>query len=117
MGDKTSLDAQAHKTFLTFTLDLYGRSWRNVVALVGENCDTNKRTARLANVLFLGCVSYGFNRTVMEEVVKESQVLFDKVHKLMFQRRNLIKASKLRQITHFKPAVSYPRDGVLLQNS
>ena len=46
MGDEKSLDAEEHVNFLEYVLKVYDKSLHKVVALVGDNCSTNKRIAK-----------------------------------------------------------------------
>lgn len=107
MGDETSLTAEEHKAFLTFILGIYNRSWHNVVALVGDNCNTNKCISRLTNTPLVGCASHRFNLAVMD-IIREHDSIISKVHALMVQLRTLTTAAKLRLLTHYKAKVSCP---------
>ena len=54
MGDGDTLSAQEHHAFVTYVLGIYGKSWENVVCLVGDNCNTNKALAPAAFRLLVG---------------------------------------------------------------
>ncbi len=41
MNDECSLSADEHIKYFEFLLDMYGKGWDNVVALIGDNCATN----------------------------------------------------------------------------
>eukprot|EP00171_Calliarthron_tuberculosum_P020075 IDg20075t1 len=38
MIDESRLDAEEHVQFMQFTLELFKKSWSNVVCLIGDNC-------------------------------------------------------------------------------
>jgi hypothetical protein len=61
MEEEESLNANAHVKFLEYVLQLYGKSWNNVAALIGDNCTTNLSFAGKANTYFIGCASHRFN--------------------------------------------------------
>lgn len=41
MEDETSLDARDHVSFISFTLNLYKRSWNSVVCIIEDSWDVN----------------------------------------------------------------------------
>ena len=56
--DETSQSAAQQYVFLEMTLSQYGKSMEdNVVALIADNCETNKALADICNVPLVGCHS------------------------------------------------------------
>lgn len=46
MEDENHLDADEHIMFMTFVLQLYNKSWENVLCLIGDNCNVNKKSCK-----------------------------------------------------------------------
>ena len=40
--DEEKLSASEHEAFIEATLELYNKSTENIVAIIGDNCSTNK---------------------------------------------------------------------------
>ena len=102
IGKEDSISADEHVDFTSCVLSLYGKSWKNGVALVGDNCATSKAFVRKANCRFVGCASYGFNLAVQDVLSGYDDVLA-LVNNLMSKLRNLLLAAKLRKLTPLKP--------------
>jgi hypothetical protein len=66
MGDENNLTAEMHFNFTSFVLKLYGKDWGNVVALIGDNCPTNKAFAQHAQCKLIGCANHWFNLAVKD---------------------------------------------------
>ncbi|KAI0566383.1 Ribonuclease H-like protein [Gracilaria domingensis] len=107
MGYELSLSADQHYSFLTFVRQLNGKMWKNVVALIGDNCDVNKATADQASSSLIGCASHRFNLAVRDEVSKDTPILM-KIHKLMVKLRTLLAAAQLKIVTKLKPKLHCP---------
>jgi len=58
IGDETAWTAAAHVTFLTETLEVFGKSVSSVAFLVGGNCSTNQAIATQLSIPFVGCASH-----------------------------------------------------------
>ncbi len=41
INNEDSLSARAHLEYMEYVLEMYGKSWANVAALVGDNCNVN----------------------------------------------------------------------------
>lgn len=100
---ETDLGAEQHREFFQATLELYGKSLSNVVALVGDNCSTNKACANLAGCPLIGCASHKLNLAVkewirVEDTILVSQIL-EAVKQLMSKLTNLKNAARLRELT------------------
>lgn len=105
--DETSLDANEHLEFLTSTLELYGKNWSNVVALVGDNCAVNKSLSTKARVPFIGCASHRFNLAV-KDILKEHEEFINRVQRVMVMVRTLTTAGKLRAFTELRGVLNCP---------
>eukprot|EP00171_Calliarthron_tuberculosum_P021824 IDg21824t1 len=103
--DEVSQNAKNHYLFACFVLDLYGKSFNNVVALIGDNCETNKLFATLAGTYFVGCASHRFNLAV-HDLASDSQHIINKVQSLMRKLKHPIPAAKLRKFTHLRAKLS-----------
>ncbi|RHY17778.1 hypothetical protein DYB32_010473 [Aphanomyces invadans] len=98
MNDECSLSADDHYDYACFVLDMFGKNWSNVVALVGDNCSTNGAFSARSKVPLIGCSSHRFNLAVNDILVNYEPILSD-VHTLMTKLKNLIPAAKLRAFT------------------
>ena len=102
MGDECSLNAQEHYEFLTFVLNLYQKSWANVVCLVGDNMNTNKSIANILGRPLIGCASHRLNLAV-KDVLNEEEELLQKIHTIMIKLRGLLLGAKLKKLTNLTP--------------
>ncbi|RHZ39796.1 hypothetical protein DYB31_005002 [Aphanomyces astaci] len=102
MNDEDSLSAAAFLDFFDFVLDVYGKQRRNVVALIGDNCATNRAFTRLAGIPMVGCASHRFNLFV-GDVLADYEDLLCAVHAIMKKLSNIIPAAKLRRMTPLSP--------------
>jgi len=102
--EETSLGASQHFEYLNFILNLYGKSFNNVVCIIADNCETNKALSRLCKVPMIGCASHRFNLAVTEYLSPFSSIL-NKVHSLMTKLKTVKLSAKLRLHTHLKPVV------------
>ena len=56
--DKEDFSAEAHANFIKSVLAKYKKDLQNVACIVGDNCNTNKATAKLLGVPLVGCASH-----------------------------------------------------------
>ncbi|RQM21052.1 hypothetical protein B5M09_013373 [Aphanomyces astaci] len=102
MNDEDSLRAAAFLEFFDFVLDVYGKRRRNVVALIGDNCATNRAFYRLAGIPMVGCASHRFNLFV-GDVLADCEDLLCAVHATIKKLSNIIPATKLHRLTSLYP--------------
>ena len=102
MGDESRLDADEHIDFLTYILNLYGKSWTNVTCLIGDNVSVNCSVANKTGISYIGCASHRLNLAV-QDFIKVDELLISKVNNLMVKLRNLLLSAKLRRLTPFRP--------------
>lgn len=76
--DETSFTAKNHKRCLKTILQLFGKTWDNVVCFIGDNCSTNKALADLCKLPLVGCAAHRFNLEV-QMFLETSSVLIQKV--------------------------------------
>ncbi len=50
--------AESHKECFEFVLNLYGKSFANVIAIIGDKCACNRKLARVVDKALLGCASH-----------------------------------------------------------
>ncbi|RHY54374.1 hypothetical protein DYB34_008861 [Aphanomyces astaci] len=96
--NEDSLSADVHYKFTVFVLELYGKTWDNVIALIGDNCSTNGAFARRAGVPLIGCASHRFN-LFMSDVLADHANFIDQVNQLMTKLRFTLPAARLRRLT------------------
>ena len=63
-----------HIDHLTRVLESYGKSEKNLVCLVGNNCAVNQSMARIMNVPLLGCASHKFNLAVRRWIAEQEEL-------------------------------------------
>lgn len=99
LEEEDRLDADSHYSFMKFALDVYGKSFRNVVCITGDNCANNLRLAKLINedypdCQFLGCASHRFQLAV-KDILEPHKHALEKLNKLMKKLKHLVPAAKL----------------------
>ena len=101
--DETSQSAAQQYVFLEMTLSQYGKSMEdNVVALIADNCETNKALADICNVPLVGCHSHRLALAVKEYLTNKDE-LIQKVNTLMGKLKAPKTAAELRNFTNLKP--------------
>ena len=99
--DEKSQDAEHHMEYLEFVLEIFGKSMSNVVALLGDNCATNRKFSKNAGIALVGCASHRLNLAV-KEWLKPHSDLISKLNALMKKLRTPIVAGALRTKTHLR---------------
>ena len=61
---EADMSSESHEELLQFVLNVFGKDLRNVICLVGDNCNTNKAFARLCDRPLVGCAAHRFNLAV-----------------------------------------------------
>ena len=102
MLTEESFTAKDHFDFLTWVLQLFEKSFQNVVAICGDNVEVNKCLANMCNLPLIGCASHRFNLGV-EEFLKPNEAILCKVNQLMGKLKNLKLSGKLRKYTELRP--------------
>ena len=75
---EASQNAEEHKPYAEFVLNSFGKSWNNVAALCGDNCNTNKAFATLVNKPLVWCYSHRFNLAA-KDLLETHKTLIAKV--------------------------------------
>lgn len=78
------------RQFLEFVLEVYDLTWESVVALIGDNCNTNKALANRIEKQLIGCASRRYN-------VVDNHI--ETVNEIMKKLKTLNAAAKLRKRT------------------
>ena len=99
--DETSQGCSNHLELFRFVLNVFKKSEKNVVALVGDNCSTNIALAREFDLGFVGCASHRYNLAV-KYLLKPHMAIVKKIHAIMSKFRYPIPAAKLRKLTPLK---------------
>jgi len=103
LHDETEFTAKAHYEFVKWVLEsVYNKSMDNIVAIIGDNCETNKAMCDLCELPFIGCASHRFNLAVKNWLEKYEPVL-NKVNVLMGKLKNLKLSGALRRVTDLRP--------------
>lgn len=73
--EETTQSASDHHIFMQFVLSVFGKNESNTVALIGDNCSTNKALVDTLECPFIGCASHRLNLAVQEILQKHSGIL------------------------------------------
>lgn len=103
--DETSHSANEHISLISFILNLFGKNWNNVIAIIADNCAVNKAIARKVKCEFVGCSSHRFNLAI-KDVVLKSMPLVERVRSIMGKLQHPIRRAKLREHTDLAPIKS-----------
>ena len=98
MENEASQDAAEHYNYMEYVLEVHGKSYDNVVAIVGDNTSTNKAFARRRGPVFVGCHSHRFNLAV-KDILEDHTAAISKVQELMHKLCYHIPAAMLRRLT------------------
>lgn len=101
MKNEETQNANEHYEFILFVLSVYGKTMQNVVAVVGDNCNTNRAMSRRIGPIFVGCYSHRFNLAVRDLLSKYKKVT-SKVQQVMKKLSYSIPAAQLRKLTPLK---------------
>lgn len=99
------LSANEHNAFISFILNLYGKKFENLVAILGDKRSTNRSFAKSPNCNFIGCYSHKFNLEIKDFINAFDNIaekVIDKFSILMKKLRRLIYASKLMEKANLK---------------
>ena len=89
---------------MSFILDVYGKSWNNIICLVGDNVAVNKSISTKVDVPLVGCASHRYNLAVRDVIAGEIE-LVNKFNTLISKLRTLLLSSKLRKLTPLLPKI------------
>lgn len=59
-------NAGEHYDYMEYALDVHGKNYINVAAIIGDKTSTDKAFARRAGPIFVGCHSHKFNLAVKD---------------------------------------------------
>ncbi len=97
--NKENMNAANHVSFLKCVLDVYGKSFENVAALIADNCAVNISFGRMIGCRFIGSASHRYN-LAMRGIISGDSELIEKIRKWMQKLGNPVPAAKLRRYTH-----------------
>jgi len=80
----------------------FEKSLENVICIIGDNCATNAKIARLVKVPLVGCSSHRFNLQV-KKYYSEHEPLLTKLSQFMSKIGTLKIAGFLREHTELRP--------------
>ncbi|OWZ13847.1 hypothetical protein PHMEG_00012761, partial [Phytophthora megakarya] len=99
--DEQTYTAEAHRDLVVSVLSVYGKTLNDVVALIGDNCPTNKATANLLGINLLGCSCRKLNLAIGRLIESQPGLAeaFDSVTNLASKANTLKSAAALRELT------------------
>ena len=104
LNDESRLNSEEHIEFLAFVLNLFGKSWDIVVALIGDNVSINQSISNKLQIPLVGCASHRLNLAV-RDVMSNDERLINKDNNLMLKLQNLVLSAKLRRMTLLRPLI------------
>ncbi len=99
--NENSQNAEEHKCYFEYVHSLFGKSRNNVIALCGDNCNTNQAFANLVEKTLVACSPHRFNLAV-RSIFESYRPLLKKVNDLMRIFRNPIPAAHLWKRTELR---------------
>jgi hypothetical protein len=85
-------------------LTIFGKSWKNVICLIGDNWNVNKALAEKCKIPLVGCAAHRLNLAVEKYLeVGPTAALIQKVHELMTKARTSKIRGELRLSTPLVP--------------
>lgn len=101
--DETSFNAENHKDFIVSTLEYYRIPITKLVALIGDNCSTNKALANLLGKSLIGCGSHRLNIGVEAYIKNTLETEVEVVSRLMSKLGTLKQSGRMRLYTELRP--------------
>jgi len=101
--DESNWTAQNYADTIIYILESFGKSIINVICLVGDNCNTNKRLANILNLPLIGCASHKLNLAV--ENYLEDFTVIKVINQLMTKLAAPLKLATLRKSTALRPII------------
>ena len=99
---ETEFGADEHYEFISWVLSVYGKTFENVIAIIGDNVSVNKALSTKCNLPLIGCASHRFNLAVKEHLKPQCAIL-EKINNLMGKLKSLKLSGKLRLHTDLRP--------------
>ena len=66
--------ATDHLNHVEKVLETYGKTFDNVLCIVGDNCSVNQSMARILGVPLIGCASHKFNLAVWQWIAQQAEL-------------------------------------------
>jgi hypothetical protein len=73
--EESDMGAENHKELICFVLGIFGKDLSNVICIVGDNCNLNKRLADICGAPLVGCAAHRFNLAVSEYLCQYEDLL------------------------------------------
>lgn len=99
--DETNWSAQNQADTILLVLEDYNKSIHNVVCLIGDNCNVNKKIADLFWLPLIGCASHKLNLAIQSYLKDFVEVGL--IDQLMKKLSTPLKLAQLRKFTTLKP--------------
>ena len=77
-NNECSLSGSEHVDFFEYVLDLFGKSFNNVLCIISDNCSTNKSIENILRLPLVGGASHRFN-LAMQDILKEEEPLIARI--------------------------------------
>lgn len=101
MENEDSRNAEKPYKVLLFVLFVFSKSMENVVAVIADNCQTNRAMARRIGPTFVGGHRHRFNICLQDIIDQHKDVLMS-VQLLMCKLSYQIPAAKVQALIHLK---------------
>ena len=100
--NEEKLGSREHFDLIEYVLSLYNKSLENVVALIGDNAETNKCPATQIDKQFIGCASHRLSLAIKDYLARYDTILA-KINGLMGKLKSVKLSAKLRKYTDLRP--------------
>lgn len=96
--NETTQTADQHHEFLSYSLGVSDKGFDNVIALIAENCSTNRSITNRLRKLLVDCSSQLF-QFAARDIISDDQEIIERVHLLMVKLRTPLFRAKLYKET------------------
>lgn len=100
--DETDSGSEEHFKYLNYVLELFCKTWDNVVWVVRHNCNANNCVADFWGAPFMKSASHSFNLAVRDVLKGYENTLFS-INALISKLMGLLVGAKFRRTTQLVP--------------
>lgn len=102
LGDEKTHSAQEHFNLIEYVTGLFNKSITNIVAVIADNCATNRALSRMVSCGFVGCSSHRYNLAV-KDVIHLHTKMIEQIKQIMSKLCFPLRRAKLREMTDLSP--------------
>jgi len=102
--NEEDLGACSYIEFIENTLEVYKKSWDNILFLVSDNCPVNLSIANRTGLPFIGCASHRFN-LAMKTYLEPHEIILKKINDIMKKLSTIKGRAWLKRKTECSPVL------------